>query len=378
MAVSLGTTISLAMSLVQVQVLINNNNNNNTMSHSINNTYEDINQRQEEEEEEEEEVDSNVMGVIIATPESSHGGTSPLIPQNERDGSDAEYEAANNDNDNNDDDNNTNKRKNNNIRQGFKDGLSKVKSINRDDLKLDTSKYLKSIIYGGMDGLVSIFVSVAVVASGDAPISVLLVIAVAKLIAGAISMGMGDYLGTQADVDFAKGERQRETWEVEYYIEGEKKEMVEIYCEKGIPEEIATEVVNILATNTKGFVDVMMVEELGITPDAEGEVAWKNGMVNFVSFLIFGIIPLLPYLVYLAVASVRHSGYRDNLPTFISVIGVAIVTLFGMGIFKAKSTQTSLWKNGLSTVFFGCIGAGAGIATVEIIKAINPDIDING
>eukprot|EP01133_Synstelium_polycarpum_P005241 gene5241-6064_t len=191
-------------------------------------------------------------------------------------------------------------------------------------------------MYGGMDGLVSIFVSVAVVASGSAPVSVLLVIAIAKLVAGSISMGMGDYLGTQADVDYAKGERAREAWEVEYYPEGEKREMVELYVAKGIPFEVATEVVNLLATNKNGFIDTMMVEELGIMPDTENEVPWKNVAV------------------------------------------ITVVTLFGMGVFKAKSTDTLWWKSGVSTVFFGSIGAFTGFITVAIIKWINPSIDING
>ncbi|KAF2073488.1 hypothetical protein CYY_005197 [Polysphondylium violaceum] len=255
--------------------------------------------------------------------------------------------------------------------------LAKSSPSSKPSNKFELSKYLKSIIYGGMDGLVSIFVSIAVVASGDASIAVLLVIVLSKLVAGAISMGMGDYLGTQADVDYAKGERNREAWEVEYYLEGEKREMVDIYISRGVPSDIAQEVVDILSKNPKGFVDVMMVEELGIMPDAEQESPWMNGMVNFISFLIFGIVPLLPYLVYLLVADLDHLSNNQNLPTFLAVIGLTIVTLFGMGIYKATSTNTKWWKNGFSTVFFGCIGAGVGYLTIFIIKKINPSIDIS-
>ncbi|EFA86545.1 DUF125 family protein [Heterostelium album PN500] len=264
------------------------------------------------------------------------------------------------------------------IKSDINETLTKIKSINKEDLKLDTGKYIKSIVYGGMDGLVSIFVSVAVVATGQASIGLLLSIAFAKLVAGAISMGMGDYLGTQADVDFAKGERQRESWEVEYYPEGEKKEMVEIYVSKGIPLEIATEVVDILAKNQKGFVDIMMVEELGIMPDTENEVAWKNGLVNFVSFLIFGIIPMLPYFVLLIVAKTDGLNLEHgNNPTFYTVIALTVVTLFLMGVFQAKTTDSNWIKKGLITVILGVIGAFSGYITVEIVRLIDPTIDIN-
>ncbi|KAN0019471.1 hypothetical protein ACTFIU_002683 [Dictyostelium citrinum] len=240
------------------------------------------------------------------------------------------------------------------------------------------SKYLKSIIYGGMDGLVSIFVSIAVsFSSSDAKISVLLIIVLSKLVAGAISMGMGDYLGTQADIDFAKGERKREAWEVEYYLEGEKSEMIEIYTKKGIPEEVAREVVDILSLNPKGFVDVMMVEELGIMPDVESQSPWKNGLVNFTSFVFFGILPLLPYLAFLAIATATKIPSDQHLYLFLIVIGITALTLFLIGIFKAKSTNTKWYKSGATTVIFGVIGAAAGLGTVEIIKVIFPNVDIS-
>jgi hypothetical protein len=39
----------------------------------------------------------------------------------------------------------------------------------------------------------------------------------------------------------------REMWEVENYIEGEKKEMVEIYEAKGVSKEDATTLVDVLS-----------------------------------------------------------------------------------------------------------------------------------
>ncbi|KAF2070077.1 hypothetical protein CYY_008603 [Polysphondylium violaceum] len=298
----------------------------------------------------------------------------PLIDKSSDIENDDDNQTTNGDQDENDNKSNVKVIKNKHLNKVF----DKIKSIDKEDLKFDHSKYLKSIIYGGMDGLVSIFVSIAVVASGDAKITVLLVIVLSKLIAGAISMGMGDYLGTQADVDYAKGERKREAWELEYYPEGEKKEMVEIYTSRGVPYDVASEVVEILSKNPKGFIDIMMVEELGITPDAETEVAWKNGMVNFLSFLVFGIIPLLPYLFFMIIAASAGLPNKENIGTFITVIILSVVTLFGMGVFKAKETDTVWWKNGISTVLFGCLGALIGFLTVEILKLIFPDIDLSG
>ncbi|KAN0024111.1 hypothetical protein ACTFIV_008507 [Dictyostelium citrinum] len=292
--------------------------------------------------------------------------------QNKSDDEDVNNSIKNNNNEKDDDDDDDDNIKNQIILQPIirKPKIEKKQSF--------LSKYLKSIIYGGMDGLVSIFVSIAVsFSSSDAKISVLLIIVLSKLVAGAISMGMGDYLGTQADIDFAKGERKREAWEVEFYLEGEKSEMIEIYTKKGIPEEVAREVVDILSLNPKGFVDVMMVEELGIMPDVESQSPWKNGLVNFTSFVFFGILPLLPYLAFLAIATATKIPSDQHLYLFLIVIGITALTLFLIGIFKAKSTNTKWYKSGATTVIFGVIGAAAGLGTVELIKVIFPNVDIS-
>jgi len=89
-------------------------------------------------------------------------------------------------------------------------------------------QYIKSFVYGGLDGIVTTFAVVAGVAGANLSASVVLILGVANLIADGISMAFGDFLSTKAENEYMSAERARETWETRNYPEGEKREMVDV------------------------------------------------------------------------------------------------------------------------------------------------------
>lgn len=108
---------------------------------------------------------------------------------------------------------------------------------------------------------------------GDLSIRTVLVLGFANLIADGISMGVGDFLSSKAEFEYLVSERQRELWEFENYPEGERKEMVDILCKKGIDENDAKEVIaTVSSTPHKDFfIDYMVrVVEAFCEPAAAG------------------------------------------------------------------------------------------------------------
>ena len=73
--------------------------------------------------------------------------------------------------------------------------------------------------------------------------------------------------------------------------------MVQVYKKKGMSDEHARAVVDILSQYRETFLDAMMVEELGLMPPDPDESPAKEGGVTFASFLIFGCVPLLAYVI---------------------------------------------------------------------------------
>ena len=211
-------------------------------------------------------------------------------------------------------------------------------------------KYLKSIIYGGLDGTITTFAAVAGVAGASLSAGVVLIMGLANLIADGLSMSIGDYLSSKSEAEYEAAEREREAWEVENYPEGEKRELEEIYVSRGMSPEDAHSAVEIIAKDKKAWVDTMMVEELGIMPDDDSPVA--SAIATFLSFGIFGFLPVAAYVVGLFVPSL--ASFRFPL-----ACGLTGATLFGLGALKTSITGKNWFVSGIEMLLVGGIAAVA-------------------
>lgn len=219
--------------------------------------------------------------------------------------------------------------------------------------------FIKSIVFGGVDGIITTFAVVSSTAGAQLPLGVVILMGLANLLADGLSMGVGDYLSSQAELQYAVNERRREMWETENYLEGEKNEMIEIYKKKGLTEDDAVQIIDVMAKYKDVFVDAMLVDELGIQPPDVSEKPWKNGIVTFISFCIFGSVPLVSYIV-------AYAGLQDSLsagsfdPTFLIACILTGVTLFVLGVAKSRVTGQFWLISGTLVLLTG--GAAAGVA----------------
>jgi len=220
---------------------------------------------------------------------------------------------------------------------------------------LPAGDHIKSAVYGGLDGIITTFATVTSVAGSGLPHSVILILGLAHLVSDGLSMGMGDYLSSQAENQLVKRERAREEWEFENFPEGEIDEMIEIYEEKGISSEDARLVVNTLAKYKDAFVDIMMVDELQMLPVDEDESAVIGGFITFFSFMLFGIVPLLSYLVNL-IPGVNMSSDQALMGSSV----LTIVTMFLLGAVKGTFVGQKWYHSGFWMALNGGVAAGSG------------------
>jgi VIT1/CCC1 family predicted Fe2+/Mn2+ transporter len=215
--------------------------------------------------------------------------------------------------------------------------------------------YIKSIVFGGLDGIVTTFAIVASVVGAGMGTEVVVITGFAKLLGDGLSMGLGDCISEQAEMDHINGERKREMWEFDNYAEGEISEMVEIYQQKGFSREDATKVIKTMAKPEykNFFIDHMMIQELGEKTPGEDEHPVKNGAMCFLSFMFWGTIPLIPYCIAFP------TKYHDQDGLLGICVGITLISLFLLGMQQAHILKQSWLVQGTGMMLNGGLAAGA-------------------
>src|SRR4029079_14195969 len=128
---------------------------------------------------------------------------------------------------------------------------------------------LRAGVLGATDGLVSNLSLVMGVAGSGAAHTVVLLAGFAGLVAGALSMGLGEYLSVQSSRELFARELEIEAHELETNPDAEVDELCSIYERKGFPSAQAHELAErIVRGDPKFALDTMAPEGRGVCPNA--------------------------------------------------------------------------------------------------------------
>lgn len=160
---------------------------------------------------------------------------------------------------------------------------------------------LRAAVFGVNDGLVSNLALIMGVAGGVNDSSTVVLAGVAGLVAGAASMGAGEWVSVQAQRELFEREIEVERTELAEFPDEERHELELIYQAKGVPEADAKALAEQLMSDPDAALDTMAREELGLDPDDLGS-PWGAAISSFIAFSAGAVIPLLPFLI----------GFGDN------------------------------------------------------------------
>ena len=180
---------------------------------------------------------------------------------------------------------------------------------------------LRAAVLGANDGIVSTAGLVMGVAGATADRQVILIAGLAGVVAGALSMAVGEYVSVSTQRDTERALITKETRELSEEPEDELAELAELYRQKGLSDDLAHQVALELTAHDalRSHLDI----ELGIDPDQLTN-PWHAAWASMAAFTVGALLPLLT--VTLFSADLRVAG------TLVAV-GVALA---GTGFLSAR------------------------------------------
>jgi len=158
----------------------------------------------------------------------------------------------------------------------------------------DSRAYMRDIILGVNDGLVSIFLLVAGVVGGGLDRSTILLAAIAAGIAGAVSMGAGEYMATRSQEEVFDREIALEREHIKHFRDDEVAQLHDMFTDMGVTTEDMDGVVAAFSRNDEVLLNSMKALEFGIV-DTERRSPLTAMMLSGLMFLAGALPPTLPF-----------------------------------------------------------------------------------
>lgn len=216
---------------------------------------------------------------------------------------------------------------------------------------------IREFVLGAQDGLLVPLGVVTGMAAANPARSLIIVAGLAEAVAGAISMGGGSYLSSQAEEQLYASEIASEGAEVDEFPERETAELALVLEREGLTEERAARVARDLASDRTVFLRTKIQKELGLSPDSGGGALGDAAVVG-VTYLVAAIVPLWPYFLF---------GRNGAL---VVSLACTLAALFAIGVAKGVVTRLSLVRAGLQVMLIGSASAGIGFAIGRIVTAL--------
>lgn len=215
---------------------------------------------------------------------------------------------------------------------------------------------LRAGVLGSTDGLVSNLSLVMGVAGSGAQRETIIVAGLAGLVAGSLSMALGEYLSVQSARELFANELAMEERQLAESPDAEVAELREIYQRKGVPVAMARDLAeHMVRSDPRLALDTMAREELGFDPDELGGSAWVAAGTSLALFALGALVPVVPFLV------------SSAQPALVAAATLSGIALFALGAGITRLTGVNPLLSGFRQL---AIGAAAAAITYAIGVAV--------
>lgn len=185
----------------------------------------------------------------------------------------------------------------------------------------DRLNWLRAAVLGANDGIVSTAGIVIGVAAATTERSTIFTAGLAGLVAGAMSMAVGEYVSVSTQRDAEESLLAKERRELREEPEAELEELAQMYADKGLSQDLAQEVAVQLTEHDA--LGAHAETELGIDPEALTKPV-QAAYASFVSFTVGALVPLIAILLV---------GVSARVPVTVAAV---VLALLGTGWLSAR------------------------------------------
>lgn len=221
--------------------------------------------------------------------------------------------------------------------------------------------WVSDFVYGGIDGAVTTFAVVAGVQGASLPVSIVLILGFANLLADGVSMAVSKYSSDKAEKERIQRIRRLEYKSIRDNPQEERAEIEEILRDHGFSGKALESATQVITKDKDVWVDVMMKYEFDVVEEAIYPM--KSARTTFLAFNAIGIIPLLGYIF-------TPFFQFDATVVFLFTTACTMAALFIVGAIKAQFTDGHWWSAGLRTVLVGGVAASLAYLVGYLLRGI--------
>ncbi len=209
-----------------------------------------------------------------------------------------------------------------------------------------TRQYMRDIILGVNDGLVSMFLLVVGVVSGGLTSRQVLLAALAASVAGAVSMAAGEYVATKSQEEVFDREEALERKHLRYHRQAEKDEIRKMFGDMGLATTDVEHIVTTLDSDDEAFLKVMMALEFGVVAE-ERRAPIRAAVFSGLLFVAGSLPATLPFIF----SSDPYTGL------YIAAAGASLA-LLTVGALKTRITHGNPVRSATENLIIAAVGAG--------------------
>jgi vacuolar iron transporter family protein len=225
--------------------------------------------------------------------------------------------------------------------------------------RLEQQRSVREIVFGAQDGILTTLGIITGVGVAEGTRSAVFISGFLAMLAGALSMAVGEYLGGKSEREVVQASIAMEKAEMAADPQGEFAEQVAYYKMKGFSAEEAQMIVRRLTEHPDIYLYEMMRDEFGIDPREAEEVNLRAPIAMGASFSVGSLIPIVAYLIPLSMMG----------STLLALV-LAIIGLFTVGFYAARNTDRNPVSKGLEIVAWGVVVFVASYAAGHFIPPL--------